>query len=85
MSVYVYVPFPSPLTVWLPFGAVLLMPLPVTETDVAFDVFHETVIVPGAPALVGLAEIDPDTDDGAVTVTVADCVAGPFGPWAVTV
>ena len=65
--------------------AVLLSPLPVTETEVALFVFHEMVVEPGALALVGLVAIEPETDDGAVTVTVADCVAGPFGPCAVTV
>ena len=35
--------------------------------------------------MVGLAEIEPPTVAAAETATVAVCVAGPFGPWAVIV
>jgi len=65
---------------------VLLKPGPLTDTEVAFAVVQEIVVDPGAVALVGLALIEPLTfGDAALTVTVAVCVAGPFGPWDVIV
>jgi hypothetical protein len=73
------------VTFWLPLIAVLLRPVPVTLTEVALDVFQVIVVLPGAVVLVGLAEIEPATDASALTVTVAVCVAGPFGPCAVIV
>jgi len=71
--------------VWLPLAAVLLRPLPVTATDVAFALDQEIVVEPGADAVVGDAVIAALTDAAAVTVTVADCVTGPPFPWAVIV
>lgn len=65
--------------------AVLLTPLPATDTAVAFALDHEIVVAPGAVAEVGEALIEALTDADAVTVTVADCVTGPPVPWAVMV
>jgi hypothetical protein len=82
----VYVPAASPVIVWLPLAVVLLRPGPLTETEVALALVQEIVVVPGAMVLVGLAPIEPVTFGAdALTVTVAVCVAGPFGPWAVMV
>ncbi len=73
------------MTVWVPLAAVLLTPLPVTDTAVAFALVHEIVVAPGAVVAVGEAPIDALTDAAAETVTVADCVTGPPLPWAVMV
>jgi len=70
----------SPLTFWLPLAAALERPGPATDTAVALAVLQEIVVEAGAVPVVGLALIEPVTDDAAVTVTVAVCVAGPFGP-----
>ena len=75
----------SPLTVWLPFAAVLLSPVPETDTEVAFVLVQEMVDVPGGVVLVGLALIDALTDVTALTVNVAVWVTGPPEPWAVIV
>ena len=71
--------------VWLPLVVVLLRPLPVTATEVAFALDQEIVVEPGADAVVGDAVIAALTDAAALTVTVADCVTGPPFPWAVIV
>ena len=71
--------------VWLPLVVVLLRPLPVTATEVAFALDQEIVVEPGADAVVGDAVIVALTDAAALTVTVADCVTGPPFPWAVIV
>ena len=69
----------------MPLRFALLTPGPDTATDVAFTVLHETDVVAGAMPVAGLAEMEPETDDGAVTETVTVCVAGPPGPCAVIV
>lgn len=56
---------------WLPLAAVLLSPLPVTATEVAFALVHEIVVEPGATADVGVALIEALTADAGATVTVA--------------
>ena len=71
--------------VWFPLAAVLLRPLPLTETEVAFALDQVMVLDPGAIAVMGDALIDALTDDGAATVTVAVWVTGPPVPWAVRV
>jgi hypothetical protein len=83
----VYEPAARPLTAWLPLVAVLLTPLPDTETDVALLVLQKIVVEPGAVALAGLAEMEPETllPPADETVKVADCVKGPPGPCAVKV
>ena len=73
------------MTTWLPLGAKLLRPLPLTTTEVAFALDHEIIVEPGALAPVGDAVIDALTDEAAATVNLAVWVAGPFGPWAVIV
>ena len=65
------------MTVWLPLAAVLLNPLPVTATEVAFVLDHVTVVDPGAVADSGETLIDALTNNASVTVTVALCVTGP--------
>jgi hypothetical protein len=72
------VPAESPFTNWLPLVAELLTELPLTATEVALAVLHETVVEPGAVALVGLAVMEPDTGGGAVTFTVM--LAVPLAP-----
>ena len=79
------IPTESPLTIWLPFAAVLLSPEPETDTEVAFVLVQEMVDVPGAVVLVGLALIDALTDVTALTVNVAVWVTGPPEPCAVIV
>jgi len=69
------VPAASPVTDWLPLVAELLIPVPVTDTEVALALDHVTVVDPGELALVGLTLIDADTLDGALTVTVWVIVA----------
>ena len=71
--------------VWFPAAAVLLRPLPVTATEVAFTLDQMMVVEPGSDADVGDAAIVALTAAAAVTVTVTDCVAGPPLPWAVIV
>lgn len=73
------------MTVWVPLVAVLLTPLPETDTAVALALDHEIVLEPGAEVEVGDALIDALTEAAAVIVTVADCVTGPPLPWAVIV
>jgi hypothetical protein len=65
------------VTVWEPLVAVLLTPLPETDTAVALALDQEIVLAPGAEVDVGDALIDALTEAAAVTVTVADCVTGP--------
>ena len=72
-------------TDWLPSVAELLMPGPITETEVAFVLVQEIVELPGEPAVVGSAVIEAVTIDGAATVTVTLCVAEPPLPRAVMV
>ena len=73
----------------LPLMAVLLTPLPLTDTEVALALDHVIVDEPGAVALVGLALIDAVTDGGALIVTVCEIVADvapfPSTAWAVNV
>ena len=57
--------------VWLSLAAVLLRPLPVTATAVAFALDQEMVVEPGADAVVGDAVIVALTDAAAATLTVA--------------
>lgn len=64
-------PAGRPVISWLPFGAVLLRPLPETVTEVAFALDHVTVVTPGAVAAMGDVVIDAVTDEGAPTITVA--------------
>ncbi len=86
VSVNVWVPAVRPVTLCVPLAAVLATPGPVTNTDVAFEVFHESVVAPGAVVVVGLAVIEPDTAGmAALTMNVAVWDAGPFGPCAVMV
>ena len=85
VRVNVCVPAANPVTVCVPAVAVLLRPGPVTVTEEALLVLHVRVVEPGARPVVGLAEIAPATAAASVTVTVAVCVAGPFGPCAVIV
>ena len=85
MRVKVCVPAASPVTVCEPAVAVLLRPGPETATEEALLVLHVRVVEPGARPVVGLAEIAPATVAAADTASVAVCVAGPFGPWAVIV
>jgi hypothetical protein len=73
------------VTYWLPLAAELLTPLPETETDVALLVLQLTVVAPGAVALEGLTEMEPETLAAEETVKVAVCVTGPPGPCAVSV
>jgi len=73
------------VTVWVPLVAVLLTPLPETDTAVALALDHEIVLEPGAEVEVGDALIDALTEAAAVIVTVADCVTGPPLPWAMIV
>jgi hypothetical protein len=75
--VYVWVPAERPLTDWVPVEAVLLSPLPLTDTDVPFVLDQKIVDAPGAVALVGLALIDALTETTALTVNVAVWVIGP--------
>jgi len=69
----------------VPLVAVLLTPLPETDTAVALALDHEIVLEPGAEVEVGDALIDALTEAAAVIVTVADCVTGPPLPWAMIV
>ncbi len=85
MRVKVCVPTASPVTACDPAVAVLLRPGPETVTEEALLVLHVRVVEPGERPVVGLAEIEPPTVAAAETATVAVCVAGPFGPWAVIV
>ena len=71
-------PAERPLTLWLPLAAVLLSPVPVTDTAVAFAHDHVIIAEPGDVQVVGLALIDAVTDAGALTVNVAVCVVGPL-------
>jgi hypothetical protein len=48
--------------------------LPLTETDVALTLDHESVAEPGAVAVVGLALMDAATAAGALIVTVWEIV-----------
>jgi len=70
---------------WLPLGAVLFSPVPVTVADVAFELLHVMVQVPGAVHVVGLALMEAATDATVLTVNVAVCVVGPPDPWAIIV
>ena len=72
VSVKVWVPAASPVTFWLPLANALESPGPVTETEVAFTVLHEIVVVAGSVPVEGLALIEPVTVAAALTVTVAD-------------
>ena len=63
----------------------LLRPLPLTATEVAFALVQVIVVEPGAVAVVGDAVIEAVTEAAAVTETLADCVTGPPFPWAVMV
>ncbi len=83
--VKVCTPSASPPTAWLPAGVVLASPGPVTATAVACALDQATVTVAGASAAAGEAPIQALTDDAAVTVSVADRVTGPPGPWATRV
>jgi hypothetical protein len=56
---------------WLPLAAVLLSPLPVTTTAVAFALVHEIVVDPGATTELGEALIEALTAEAGATVTVA--------------
>jgi hypothetical protein len=86
VSVNVCVPAARPVTFCVPLAAVLASPGPLTKTDDALAVLHEIVVAPGAVAVVGLAEMAPDTAAGAeFTVNVAVRVIGPPGPCAVSV
>jgi hypothetical protein len=55
----------------------LARPGPLTATDVALALDHETVEDPGATQLPGLVAIEALTEADAVTVNVADWVTGP--------
>ena len=70
VMVKVWLPTARPLTAWLPVAAALLMPGPLTETEVALPLVQVMVLAPGASALVGLAAMEAETLDGAATVTV---------------
>ena len=85
VNVKVCVPAASPLTFWVPLGAVLASDGPETETAVALAVLHEIVGARGSVPLAGLAAIEPEADAAAETMTVAVCVTGPLGPCAVIV
>lgn len=65
------------MTVCVPLVALLLMPLPETEAEVALALDHEIVVEPGAVTEAGEAVIDAVTDAAAETDTVADRVTGP--------
>jgi hypothetical protein len=60
-------------------------PGPETVTKLASLVVHVTVADAGSVPVAGEIEIEPATVGADVTVTVAVCVAGPFGPWAMIV
>ena len=62
------------LTAWLPLVAELLIPLQLTDAEVALALDHVIVVEPGAVALMGLALIDAATAAGALTVTVCEIV-----------
>jgi len=79
------VPAAKPDTDWLPLAEVVLRPLPLTDTEVAFALNHVIVAVPGAVAVVGFVLIEALTDTAEVTVNVAACVTGPPLPCAVIV
>jgi hypothetical protein len=51
---------------------VLLSPVPLTDTEVAFALDQVIVDAPGAVVVTGLALIDALTDAAALTVNVAD-------------
>ena len=52
----------------------LLTPLPETETELAFELDHVTVVEPGAFIVVGLTLMAAVTGGGALTVTVCEIV-----------
>jgi len=69
------VPAAKPDSDWLPLVAVLLTPLPLSDTEVALALVHAMVAVPGAAVVVGVAVIDAVTAAGAAMVTVCEIVA----------